>query len=278
MGVSAGLTLVKLTVALYTGSLALLGSALDSGLDLAASGVNAAFLRHAHVPADDDHPFGHGKAEGVASLIQGFLISFSGLGLLGESIRRILSGAKVAHTGEGAVVLALSIPVSIFLGLHLRKTGKRHGSLALQADALHYLSDVTSVGGSLVALLLIEFGAPALLDPIASLLISGYILHTAWTVSRKAYDILLDQALPEAAAIVEAAAARHRPQCLGVHGLRARASGFHRFVEFRLYLDRTLSFVDAHHVTEEISAEIQERLGPGTEVIAHPDPVDPASH
>lgn len=273
MGVSLLLTLVKAAAGFWTGSLALLGSALDSGLDLAASAVNALFLRHAAAPPDEHHPFGHGKAEGVASLVQSALISISGGALLVESIRRILSGTALAHTRQGIAVLAVSIPVALALGSYLRRVGRRRGSLALQADAVHYLSDVVSAGGSLLALLFVEFGAPARLDPIASLLISGYILHTAWRVARDAYDLLLDRALPDVEAVVADVVSKHTPPCAGFHALRARAAGSFRFVELRLNLDERLSFVDAHRVTEEVSTGIAARAGPGTEVIVHPDPV-----
>jgi len=270
---AALLMLSKGAIAFWSGSLALLASSLDSGLDVLASGINALFLRHAHTPADEGHPFGHGKAEGVASFVQGILISISGIGLLGESIRRILSGTHVDHLGPGIAILAISIPTSIFVGVTLRRIGRRERSEALEADASHYLSDVAAAGGSLLALALIRLGAPPLLDPITSLLISGYILHTAWNVSRLAYDSLLDKALPEAAMIVEDAVSKRTPSCNGYHALRARSSGVKRFVEFRLFLDRNLTFVEAHRITEEISDEIEKRLGPGTEVIAHADPV-----
>lgn len=276
IGVSLGLTLLKLAVALWTGSLALLGSALDSGLDMIASAINAAFLHHAHTPADESHPFGHGKAEGVATLLQGLLIAGSGVGLLVEAIRRIVSGSRIQHGREGIVVLLVSVPVAVALGLYLRRVAKRRKSQALLADSSHYLSDVVSAGGALATLVLIQLGASTALDPIASVLIAGYILHTAWALARSAYDLLLDQAIPEAERIAVEVVDRYGFPAVGMHEFRARSAGPNRFVEFHAELDRQISFVDAHRVAEEIGTRIAERLGPGTEVLVHADPVDPS--
>ncbi len=142
LATAASLMLLKLATGLATGSLAVLSSAIDSLLDILMSGINLLAIRQAEQPADSSHPFGHGKYETLATLIQALVIAASGGWIIYESIHRLYRGAEVARLGSGIGVLAVSAAVSWWIGRYLRRSADRTDSSALRADALHFSMDL----------------------------------------------------------------------------------------------------------------------------------------
>lgn len=275
IAVALSLAALKTVTYLFTGSVGILASAADSVMDVFASGVNFLAIRMSDVPEDAGHRYGHGKAEGMAGLFQSLVIGASTGYLVYESVLRLLRGEAVEKPLAGVAVMAVSIVVTILLVRRMRRVARESESLALEADSLHYLSDVLANGAVLVGLGLYHVFGLAWLDPVVSLLICGMILYSVWQVFRDSFDNLMDRQLPEEerrriAEILESRV----PGVLGFHDMRTRRSGARRFVDIHVEIDRSCSFVKAHRVAEAATREIEEGLA-NTRVLVHADPWPP---
>ena len=267
------LALSKLVVGLLTGSLAVLAAAADNLLDVACSGLNVFFLGMASKPPDEEHPFGHGKAEALSGVIQATIIATGGLILLGRSVWELVVGSDIHGTMPGLIVAAVSLAVSLVLGLYLRFEAKRQRSVALRADAFHYLTDVFSNGTAIAALLAVRLTGHHWWDALGSLLISIYIVWQSVDILREGADELLDRGLPKELEEEVAAVVRELgPEVRGFRGLRTRKAGRTLFIELRLELDRHVSFERSHELTEELIERLRERFGDSTEVMIDTDP------
>jgi ferrous-iron efflux pump FieF len=263
---------VKLVAALFTGSMALAASFVDSLTDVFASSVNLLAIRVAARRPDAEHPYGHGKAEGLAGMFQGSVVGFSGVFLVVESVRRLSTGAGVERTDWGLGVMALSTAASAWITWRLRRVGRAAGSVALLADSTHYASDVWMNGGVLLAFVAIRATGLAWIDPAVGLAVAALVLRASWSVLRASVDELMDRELPEdETAAIRAAIAAKVPEVRGIHELRSRRAGPRRFVELHVSVDRALSFPDAHRVSERVILAIREAV-PTAEVQVHADP------
>jgi ferrous-iron efflux pump FieF len=269
---AATLGVLKLAAAIFTGSLAIVASLVDSFMDLLASSVNYLAVRWAGVPADEDHAYGHGKAEGLAGLVQGVVVAFSGLFLLVEGVRRVIEGWVVAHAELGVAVMVVSTAASAWISWLLGRTARRTGSVALAADRVHYVSDIWANLGVLVALVLIQVTGEAWIDGIVAGLVGLLILSTAVHVVRRSADELMDKTLPDTEVEAILAAVRQDvPEVRDVHDFRSRRAGPTVFVDLHVQLDRDLPFPKAHRLSEEVVRSIQRRW-PGAKVTVHADP------
>lgn len=256
---AACLIVAKLLTALATGSLAIVGSLVDSCLDLAASGANYLALRQAEVPPDANHRWGHGKAESLSGLGQAALIVGSAAILAWQSIERLLTPKALASTGVGLAVMAGSMAVSLALGLFLRRRSRRLASVALAADALHYLSDVLTNGAAIVALLAWRFLRWGWMDPLASGLIAAVLFKSAWDIIRQATDQLMDKEMaPRVRRDIVTTVVRTSPSILGVRDLRTRRSGKTVIIAMRLQLSPGLSLDAASHIARQVEANLQD--------------------
>ena len=274
--VAAALVLVKGTTFLLTGSSGVLGSSLDSLLDVLASIIVLWAVIASGRPADADHPWGHGKAEGLAALFQSLFILFSGLGLAIHTAQRFLApeAASVEFPWVGIGVIAASIAVTVWQVKRLRKAASQTGSPALNADSQHYASDVFLNIGVIAGLALTElFGGRAWPDLAVGLAIALWILNTAREVFLQALDSLMDRGLlPQEAAAILKAVSGFSPQVSGFHDLRTRRSGAEIFVEIHLDIDRAVTFVEAHDLSEEVGQALEEAV-PRCRVTVHADPL-----
>jgi cation diffusion facilitator family transporter len=270
---AATLALFKAVVGVLTGSLALLSSALDSIGDALASGVNFVFLTIAAKPPDSDHPFGHGKAENLAALFEGLVMLTGSIILIVEAVRHIVDPKPVHISAAAIVVMIISIIVSAVLTRYLNTHASREESSALEADALHYNSDVVANIATLASLIASRMLDLPMLDSIFAIVIAFWIAATALRLFWNAGNDLMDRALPEAevAAIVEAIE-KSDPAVLGYDNLRTRRAAGVRFIEFELWIDRTVSFELAHEITERIKTRIRDAF-PRVMIAVHTEPV-----
>ncbi|MEP5567776.1 MAG: cation diffusion facilitator family transporter [Halioglobus sp.] len=271
--VSVALVLIaaKLVAWQLSGSVSLLATLVDSGLDALASLVNLLAVRHALSPADNEHRFGHGKAEALAGLGQAALITGSSFFLMYESIQRILVPVVIESFHIGMWVMAFSIVMTLLLLSFQRHVIARTDSTAIRADALHYRTDLLVNASVLLALVLSFWGWPGF-DAIFALLIAFYILYSAWEIISHAFDHLMDRELPdEDREVIERSVLAH-PEVRGVHDLRTRRSGTAVFVQMHVELDDDLSLLEAHRIADEVETDVV-RAYPGAEVIIHPDPL-----
>ena len=271
-----GMVALKGATWLYTGSSGILGSALDSVFDVLASLLVLWAVTTAERPADADHPWGHGKAEGLASLMQAVLVLVVGLGFVAHTVNRALIQDAPPLEGEwvGVAVMVISSGVTVWLVWNLRRSARATGSPALEADSHHYSSDLL-----LNAAVAIGLGLSWLLDGArwpdwaVGLGIAILILNTARKIFLKSLETLMDRGLkPQEAAAVLRTLASLAPRVAGFHDLRTRRSGADVFVELHLDLDRDLSFFEAHDLGEQVRVAVERAL-PNCMVTVHADPL-----
>jgi cation diffusion facilitator family transporter len=269
---AAGLATLKVAAGLATGSMAVLASAVDSLLDLLMSAVNFFAIRQAAQPADENHPFGHGKFETVATLIQALVIAGSGLWIIFESVRRLQQGVSPSRLGGGISVLLLGTVVSLLLARYLRRIARETDSSALAADALHFAMDVYTNLALVVGLAVIHFARTPWLDPVLSLLVACYILFEALRLVRHALRDVLDEELPEAVRqevqrLIEA----HQGDLLDYHSLRTRRAGSQKIMDFHLTVCKHLTVEDAHAIADHLEKRIEQDIR-GADVTIHIEP------
>ncbi|WP_028117163.1 cation diffusion facilitator family transporter [Ferrimonas senticii] len=264
------LIITKLIAWVFSGSASLLGSLTDSLMDAAASLINFYALRVALLPADDDHRWGHGKAEPLATLAQAGFILGSALLLLFAGIDRTLSPVAPTASGLGIGVSAFAIVATLALLAVQKRAVAATGSTAIAADALHYRSDLLMNVAVIIALALSAYGL-LWVDGVAAIGIAIYIGWGAWGLGKEAVQLLLDrEAEPEVQQQVEALATAD-PQVLGIHDVRTRMAGNVLFVQMHLDIDGRLSFRDAHDIAHAVEERIRAAF-PGADVIVHQDP------
>lgn len=261
----------KLFAYLMTDSVTVLSTLLDSLLDAAASLVNLLAVRTALVPPDAEHRFGHGKAEPLAALGQSAFIAGSALFLLVEAGNRVVNPAPIQNSGIGLAVMGFSILATMLLVLYQRHVIRRTNSVAIRADAMHYVSDLLVNGAVIVSLLLWRQFGWAVADPIFATGVGIYILFTAWQIARGSLDLLMDRELSDAARERIREIALANPFVRDLHDLRTRSSGQARFIQFHLELDPDMALIKAHAVSDDVEEAIRAEF-PGTEIIIHEDP------
>jgi ferrous-iron efflux pump FieF len=269
--VAALLIAIKLAAWAATGSVALLSTLIDSTLDLAASALNLMAVRHALMPADHDHRFGHGKAESLAGLGQAAFIVGSGGLLLIEASGRVLRPEPVLHGEWGIAVMVISILATAALVGFQRHVIAKTGSTAISADSLHYAGDLLINFSVIVSLLMAMFGGWVLADPLFAIGIACWLLINAWQIMKGSLDTLMDRELPDADRERIRALVRAHPEVLGLHDLRTRTSGRQGFVQLHLELPDDMPLIQAHRIADEVEGAILAEF-PLFEVIIHEDP------
>jgi ferrous-iron efflux pump FieF len=271
---AAFLALGKALVGWLTHSLAVLAAAVDSLMDLFCSGLNAVYLRMAAEPPDEKHAFGHGKAEALSAVIQATVVAMGGLWLIAKSIGRLLVPEPLTGAPVAAAAMFVSLGVSAFLTWFLRREARATHSVALQADAFHYATDLASNGVAALGLLVYQFLGWHWADAVATLLIAALILRGVWGIYRDAADELLDRGLPrQIEDEVKAMIVNLAPEVRGYTAFRSRRAGKVPFFEFRLLVDKGTSFERSHAIAEEAIQRIREKHGPETQVMVDTDPV-----
>lgn len=266
------LAIIKLVTAIFSGSMAVMASAIDSLLDILMSGVNYMAIRQADQPPDQSHPFGHGKFETLATLFQALVITGSGGWIIYEAVIRLTHGNRLANIDQGIGVLAFSAVVSWFIARHLRKVAKQTDSSALEADSLHFSMDIYSNLGLMAGLLMVRWFNIHWLDSALSILVASYILHEALQLIKRSLTDILDQELPEEIQQhVHQLITTHHGPLAGYHGLRTRRAGSLKIMDFHLEVCKDMTVAEAHKLTDSLEKKIMQEI-PGADVIIHIDP------
>jgi ferrous-iron efflux pump FieF len=265
------LVAAKLAAWLQTESVALLASLVDSLLDGVASAINLFAVRHALTPADDEHRFGHGKAEALAGLGQGALVAGSALYLFITGIQHLVTPQPIGSSPAGIAVMVLSILLTGGLILYQRHIVRQTGSLAIAADRLHYVGDLATNLTVILALLLASQPDYVWVDAVAALIVATIIVKSAIDIVRGALDNLMDRELADADRERVLAVVRRHDKARALHDLRTRQAGTQVFIQFHLELDPEISLREAHRISDEIEAELL-TLFPGAGIIIHQDP------
>ncbi len=266
------LIIAKLAAWLVTGSVGLLASLVDSVMDSITSLINLFAIRYSLQPADEEHRFGHGKAEPLAGLVQAAFIAGSAIFLIFHSIDRLRDSHQLDQIGVGIGVMVLAIVMTLVLLAIQRYVIKKTDSTAIRADSLHYATDLLTNLSILLALYLSTLGW-TWADPVFAIAVAIYIFYSAFNIGHEAFQQLMDRELPEdILERIQATAMRH-PEVTGTHETRTRQAGHTRFVQMHLELDEDMSLRRAHEIADTVEVEIMAFL-PGAEVIIHQDPSD----
>jgi len=276
-----GLTSMKLVVGLLTGSLGILSEALHSGLDLVAALVTFFAVRASDKPADDIHQFGHGKIENLSALIETLLLLITCVWIIYEAIVRLFfRSVAVEATAWSFVIMGISIGIDFTRSRALMRVAKKHNSQALEADALHFSTDIWSSSVVILGLTCVwlgkRFDLPWLVkaDAVAALIVAMIVVWVSIQLGRRSIRVLLDAAPQGAAGQIETAA-RAIPGVDEVRSIRVRQAGAQTFVEITIAVSEQFSVEEAHAVAAKVEDAICARL-PGADVVVHVDTVQPA--
>ena len=274
LGTVIGLIVLKTATAWLTGSISILAQAADSLLDLFAGVVTFSAIRIAARPADEEHPYGHGKAEDVGGMVQGILIFAAGGLIIYSSIRRILDGATIELAEAGIGVMLVSIIVSILLSRHLLKVAQATSSVVLEANAHNIAADVYSASAVLAGLLVVRLTNLSYVDSIIAIGIALYIFTVACKTVSKSLSGLIDTRLsPQQETVIRSCLEAHQEQVAGYHKLRTRRAGSQYHVDLHLVMDKQISLEQAHEVCNQIEVEIEVGF-PESSVTIHIEPCD----
>lgn len=261
----------KLYAVLATGSVAMLGSLADTGLDLVAALVTLVGVKIAAEPADADHRFGHGKAEAIAALFQTMLIAVSAVGIIWQAITRLLHPTVPVQAELGIAVSLLAIVATFALVSYQRHIIRRTDSLAISADRMHYQSDFFLNLSVIAALVLDAMLGLTGADAVFGLVIGAWLLWGAQNTARRSIDMLMDREWN--------AEKRDQLKLLvvgldgvdGIHELKTRRSGHTDFIQFHIWVEPRMTVLEAHGIVDRVEARVWESF-PGAEVIVHVDP------
>lgn len=271
VAVACVLILSKFAAYLLTESVSLLASLIDSSMDLLGSVVVLVGVRQALRPPDKGHRFGHGKAEPLAALAQAAFVTGSGVFLIYEAINRLFRPTQVQESWIGIVVMALAMVLTLGLVAFQSHVVRRTGSLAVDADSLHYRGDLLMNLAVIASLLLTSATGWAYFDPLFAFAIAAFLMRGAWSIARGSLDVLMDRELPQTdREQIKRLVLAHR-QTRGMHDLRTRNAGSSVFIELHLELDSHLTLAEAHDVTDEVERILLEAY-PNAEVLVHQEP------
>jgi cation diffusion facilitator family transporter len=272
---AALLTFMKLIIGIASGSVAVLASAIDSTLDMAVSLFNFFAIKKAEERPDERFQYGKGKIQAIAGVIEGTIITLSGLYIIYEAIKKFFRGDATTYIGISVLVMLFSLGVTYALVRYLLRIAEQTDNIVIKSDALHYKTDLLSNGAVLLALGLVWMTGWDWLDALFGFGIGIYIIYSAYEIIHEGTMILLDQALPgEMVASIGEIISSH-PKVNGYHWLRTRTDSSANFVEFHLVLEPEMTLEIAHHIAEEIEERIIQ-LDPikGWAITPHFDPHD----
>jgi ferrous-iron efflux pump FieF len=255
---------------LQTHSVSMLASLIDSSTDLMVSILSFLAVRYALKPADDDHPFGHGKAEALAALAQALMITGSAIYLLLSALEQMVQPRPLETLELGAWAMGFSLFMTLLLLSIQRVAVAKTGSIAIQADSLHYATDLLSNGAVLLTIGLLMYGWTGL-DPWVALLVAGYVLFSAWKIAMVSFDQLMDKQLPISVASEMLAVAQAVDGVVRAHNLRSRQSGSTFVVQLYIDLHPDTPLHESHRLGDAVRDAIIARY-PNTDVLVHEEP------
>src|SRR6202048_1169626 len=269
----------KLLVGLLTGSVAILADAAHSFLDLSASIFAYAGIRTAAKPADEDHAWGHAKAENISSLVQMFLLGATCIAIVIESVRRLVVAGSVRVAWDSLLVALAAMVIDIVVSRSLQSVSRAHGgSAALESDALHFASDLWASLAVLIGITLVAVFNFQIADPLAGIAVAIIIGTTAIEQGRRTTQVLLD-AMPDRPTLTAIERILESdPRLHGYHALRARQAGMHVLLDVSVHVDGHLSLAQAHEGGHDVSERIQRELPVVTDAVVHVEPVDDEAH
>jgi cation diffusion facilitator family transporter len=276
LSVAAAVLTIGMKAVAYavTGSVGLFSDALESGVNLVAALTAAVSLWYAARPADPSHAFGHEKIEFFSSGLEGGLIALAGLGTVWYAIDRLIRPQPLESIGVGLLISVLAAGVNLFAAVVLLRAGRRHGSIVLEADGHHLLSDVLTTAGVLTGLALVWATGFTPLDPILAILVGLNILRTAYRLVRRSFDGLMDHALPAAQQDwIRSRVRSALPAGTDFHAVRTRQAGRRKFAELHLLVPGHTTVQAAHDLAHEVEQAVRKEM-PELVLTIHTEPIE----
>jgi len=255
--VATFLVIVKVIIGLASGSVAVLASAIDSILDMAVSVFNYFAIKKSEEYPDDVYQYGKGKIQAIAAVIEGTIISISGIYIIYVGIKKLLNGSETSLLIPAIIAMLISILVTYFLVKYLLQVATKTDNIVIKADALHYKTDLWSNAAVLIALALVSLTGLHWIDAIFGIGIGIYIIYSAYEIIVDGIEILLDRALDgNVVARIGEIISKH-PEVTSYHWLRTRTDGTTNFVEFHMVLRPNMLLLEAHRIADEVEDEIK---------------------
>jgi len=276
ISIGASITTIALKSSAYllTNSVGFLSDAVESLVNLVAGVMALAMLTVAARPPDEDHAYGHSKAEYFSSITEGILILAAAGGIIFTAIQRFFNPQPLERLGLGLVISAAASVVNFAASRILLKAGKRENSITLEADAQHLMTDVWTSVGVISAIGFVALTGWQMLDPIIAMLVGLNIVWTAYQLLRRSVAGLMDASLPEQdLKVIETVMATYRAKGVAFHALRTRQSAARRFVSVHVLVPGAWTLHDAHHIAEDFEGDIRRELADAI-VHTHLEPVD----
>lgn len=269
------LVVVKLVTGFFSGSVSIIAEAIHSANDLLASLIALISVRIAERPPDNEHPYGHGKAESIAAGIEAVLIIGAAVWIIVEALQRMVRQQPVEHLGWGALVMMLSVVLNTSVARYLFRVAREEDSPALEADAHHLATDVYTSLGVTVGLIVVWLTGWYVLDPLVAMVVALLILRIGFTLTIRSLHHLMDSRLPltEVSLIEEILNGETRIHSW--HNLRTRKSGNTRHIDLHIVFRNDATLLEAHQVADELEKRIERELAPA-HVVIHVDPYDPS--
>jgi cation diffusion facilitator family transporter len=265
---------LKTTAWLLTGSVGLLSDAAESVVNLVAAVVALAALRWAAKPADEEHTYGHAKAEYFSAGIEGALILLAAVTIAVTAIDRLLHPQPLSDVGIGLAVSLVASAINLAVGLMLVRTGREHRSITLEADGRHLLTDVWTSIGVVIGVAAVAISGWERLDPIVAVAVAANIVFTGSTLLRRSAAGLMDRALPDdLQREIHQALTAFDGSGVQFHALRTRQAGQRAFISLHVLVPGTWSVRQGHDIAEQVEAELRKRL-PYATVFTHVEPID----
>lgn len=276
--VAALLVVIKMSIGIMSGSIAVLASAIDSMLDFIVSLFNFYALNTSQKAPDDSFNFGRSKIEPFAAVIEGTVISLSALFILYEALSKIIHPREMQYMNESIIVMLISIVITLALVIFLNSIAKKTGNMVIKADALHYKTDLFSNAAVLLAIVLVSYTGEELIDPILGIGIAIYMIYSAIPIIKEGILMLLDAALSEEELSKIISLLDSSTSITGYHYLATRESGSHIFISVHLVFNVSISLYDAHLASDKIEDNIKALFDDDKKVhiIIHMDPYDDA--
>ena len=272
---AAVLVVMKMTVGILSGSIAVLASAIDSFLDLTVSLFNYFALHNAEKDPDEQFHYGRSKIEPLAAVIEGTVVSLSALFILYEALVKIAHPREMVHMTESIAVMIASFIITAFLVAFLNYVVKKTKNMVIKADALHYKTDLYSNGAVLMALVLISYTAEELIDPILGIGIAIYMIYSAIPIIKEGVLMLLDAALPQEDIEQIEEIIKSEQVITTYHYLQTREAGSHVFISVHAVFNVSISLYDAHLIADRVEAKIKDLFeDKKTHILIHMDPYD----
>lgn len=280
LSIAAAVITIALKAGAYlvTGSVGLLSDALESLVNLVAAVIALVALTIAVQPPDEDHTYGHEKAEYFSSGVEGALILIAAVSIAFAAVQRILHPKPIEQAGLGLTIAIIASLVNLVVAQILLRAGRRYESITLEADAHHLMTDVYTSAGVIVGVALVSLTGWYVLDPLIALIVAGHIVWSGVRLLRRSVAGLMDTALPAAERnVLDVTLAPFRDEGIVFHALRTRQSGARRFVSFHVLVPGTWSVRRGHTLLERVERDVRRAL-PNTTVFTHLEPLeDPAS-